>query len=386
MPDAHIALTAMLDDDSLAQFEAMLRRSFDVATIDHGHGSITVSVHDDVPPEELQRTVRQLLRVRRYASGDCLFVYDVPDPRNADPQPALEATGEVFSIGQGLFAFRGDFLRVRTALDGKVRMIAGRCGADELSYPPLWPIPLLQSINYFHDFPHLALLASGVEPEYRARGVFADRFRKDSGTAVIACTAENGLAPAQAALAPTVCDCCYWLLRGRRDVMDQISTIHGQVFRNESSPDGRLDRLTAYTMREIVMVGSEGFVLARRQTLLDEVAGLIVALDLACSIKAADDPFFSNDALQRNAYQNLSRLKYEVEVPLYGDRRTAVASINLHQDYFSRNYDFEDADGAHPFSACVGFGYERLTYALFCRHGAKLATWPRSVCDFLELS
>ena len=386
MPDAHITLTAALDGDSRAHFGEMLRRSFDVATIDHGSNGITVSVRDDVPPAELHHTLKQLLRVRRYASGDCLFVHEAPNQQNADPQPALEAKGEVCSIAQGLFAFRGDFLRVRTALDSRVRMIAGHCGADELSYPPLWPIPLLQSINYFHDFPHLALLASGVEPEYTARAAFANRFRKGSGNAVIACTAENGLAPAHAALAPTVCDCCYWLLRGRRDVVDQISTIYGQVFRNESSPDGRLDRLTAYTMREIVMVGSEGFVLAKRQALLDEVAGLMVDLDLACNIKAADDPFFSNDALQRNAYQNLSRLKYEVEVPLYDDRKTAVASINLHEDYFSRNYDFENADGARPFSACVGFGYERLTYALFCRHGAKLAAWPRSVCTFLELT
>jgi hypothetical protein len=56
MPDAHITLTAALDGDSRAHFGEMLRRSFDVATIDHGSNGITVSVRDDVPPAELHQT------------------------------------------------------------------------------------------------------------------------------------------------------------------------------------------------------------------------------------------------------------------------------------------------------------------------------------------
>jgi len=325
------------------------------------------------------------LQTCRYAVGDTLFRRAVSPSSVSDPQPSLEAKGEVQSIGPGLFAFRGDFLRVRTALDMKIKSLAYRFGADELSYPPLWPVSLLQEINYFHDFPQLVLVPSGVKSDYQARSAFADRFRKGSGNTVIACSAENGFAPAQHALAPTVCDCCYWLLRNRRDVSNELFTIHGQVFRNESSLDGRLDRLTVYTMREIVMVGHENYVLEKRNDLLDEVARLIVDLDLACIVKAADDPFFCNDALQKSAFQNFAQLKYEVEVPLFGDRTTAVASINLHNDFFSKSYDYEDTNSKNCYSACLGFGYERLAYALFCRHGAELGVWPESVIDYLGL-
>ena len=385
MAEARVALSDALGDDALGQVGDVLRRSFGVESIRQEAGDLVVRVRDDVSAAELRRTVKQAMRAQRYASDDCVFSRQVSGPTTTDPQPALEARGDVQRLGPGLFAFRGDFLRVRTGLDTAVRAMAARRGAVELSYPPLWPVSVLRSIDYFHDFPQLALLATGVSPHYEARAVFAERFRKGTDAPVIACTAENGVAPAAHALAPTVCDCCYWLLRERRDIADQVSTIHGQVFRNEASPDDRIDRLTAYTMREIVTIGSEAFVLAEREALMDEMATLMTRLDLGCAIKAADDPFFSNDALQKNAYQNLARLKYEVEVPLFGGRRTAVASINLHNDFFSRNYDYQDAAGARPFSACVGFGYERLTYALFCRHGVSCAEWPAAVRATLEL-
>ena len=385
MAEARVALSGALDDDAFNQLGDMLRRSFDVESIGRDAGELVVRVRDDVPEPDLQRTLRQIMRARRYATGDCVFSRSVPDHRDMDPQPALEARGDVAPIGPGLFAFRGDFLRVRTALDGMVRAMAGRVGAEELAYPPLWPVSVLQSIDYFHDFPQLALLAPGVKPHYEARSTFAEKFRKGGGAATIACTAENGFAPAANALAPTVCDCCYFLLRDKRGVADQVATIHGQVFRNEASPEDRIDRLTAYTMREIVMIGAEAFVMGKREALLDEMADMMTALDLACSIQAADDPFFSNDALQKNAYQNMARLKYEVDVPLYAGRKTAVASVNLHNDFFSRNYDYQDRDGARPFSACVGFGYERLAYALFCRHGADCAGWPAAVRGALGL-
>ncbi len=386
MTQAHVIQRTPLDADVLLHVTTIMRRSFDVEKIHQdGHG-VSVTVLDDIPVAELEYTLKQVLLTCRYAVGDTLFRRTVLASSVSDPQPLLEAKGEVQSIGPGLFAYRGDFLRVRTALDVKIKSLAHQFGADELSYPPLWPVSLLQDINYFHDFPQLVLVPSGIRSDYQARSVFADRFRKSSGNTVIACSAENGFATAQHALAPTVCDCCYWLLRNRRDVSNKLFTIHGQVFRNESSFDNRLDRLTVYTMREIVMVGHENYVLEKRNDLLDEVEKLIVGLDLACNVKAADDPFFCNDALQKSAFQNLAQLKYEVEVPLFGDRTTAVASINLHNDFFSKSYDYEDSNNRRCYSACVGFGYERLAYALFCRHGAELGIWPESVVDYLELS
>ncbi len=384
MTHAGIALSEELSSEDMLHIEVTIRRSFDLHEIRQIDNRLEIIVGDNAPGSNLERTLKRVVRACRYASNDLLFVRSVASHDSVDPQPALEYRGDVQRFGSGLFAFTGDFLRVRTALDRKVIDIAALHDATELSYPSLWPVPVLQSINYFHDFPQLALLACGVEPNFQARDTFATRFSKASQQSTIACAAENGVGPAHNVLAPTVCDCCYWLLQGRRDVSDRVYTMHGQVFRNESSVDHRLDRLTAYTMREIVIVGSPAFVLSRREALIDNTSALITSLDLACEIKAADDPFFCNDALQKNMMQNLDRLKYEVDVPLFAGRHVAVASVNLHNDFFSRNYDFK-CEGSELFSACVGFGYERLTYALFCRHGVDLAQWPTSVLAFLEL-
>ena len=340
---------------------------------------MVVRVQDAVPIERLAESVRQILAFDHFVTDAPIFLRDVPLWEGRDPQPVLEARGDVQRIAPGLFAFSGQFLRVRQALDAVVQDITARRAAREMAYPPLWPVPMLTAIDYFHDFPQLSLLVAGVAPDFQARATFADRNRKTAGRNTISCTAENGIGQAAHALAPTICDCCYWLLRGRRDVADQVLTVHGNVFRNETSEDGRLDRLTAFTMREIVMIGRKDFVLAQRAALVNEIELLLTQLDLKSSIVSADDPFFCNEALYKGAYQGGYRLKYEAHAALYGGRSTAIASINLHKDYFSRSYDFSGPDGAAIYSACVGFGYERMAYALFCRHGAEIANWPQPV-------
>lgn len=385
MAQASVRLKRPLDEAALLGVGTVLRRSFAVTSLQSGAEGLSATVSDDVSDERLREAMAQVLRVSRHAASGEVFAHEPQDWRGEDAQPALEARGDVRRLGPGLFAFRGDFLAVRTALDGLVRAIAVREGAEELAYPPLWPVGVLRDINYFHDFPQLAMLAPGVTPEFSARARFSEAHRKGSGTGAIACTAEDGVAPAANALAPTVCDCCYWLLRGRSDVADAAFTIHGTVFRNESSATGSLERLTAYTMREVVVIGSEGFVLARRESLLEALEALGRELGLRCTVEAADDPFFCNDALQKGVLQGLARLKYELRVVAFEGRAFAAGSLNLHNDFFSRNYGYALAGGGTAFSACMGIGLERLAYALFCRHGVDLERWPAPVRALLGL-
>lgn len=385
LAQASVQLKTPLSGETLTAITDMLRRSFNLGRVTHERDLLRVTVDDETTDDVLDGVLKRVLTVCRYADGHTIFSHQPDAWTGSDPQQALEARGDVRRLGPGLFAFAGAFLEVRTALDRVVQAIAARAGAAELSYPPLWPTAVLQGIDYFHDFPHLALLACGVADDFASREVFSRQMRQGSDATTLTCSGENGVAPAHHALAPTVCDCCYWLLRGRTDVVDQVLTVNGNVFRNESSPHGRLDRLTAYTMREIVTIGSEAFVLSRREALLLEVQDLISQLDLSCNFIAADDPFFCNDALDKNIYQTLENLKYEVKVRLFDDQHTAVASFNLHNDFFSRSYGYTSVDGGVPFSACMGIGYERLTYALFCRYGVDTARWPGAVRAALGL-
>ena len=66
-------------------------------------------------------------------------------------------------------------------------------------------------------------------------------------------------------------------------------------------------------------------------------------------------------------------------------RPTAVASSNCHLDHFGKAFGIHSADGAVAHTACVGFGLERITLALFKRHGFDPAKWPVEVRGILEL-
>lgn len=385
MVQASVPVTRPLDNATLDDVSRILGRSFAVEAVVNGPGAVTATVGDDVSQDHLRQAVARVLRVARHLTEECVFSSEPADWQGTDAQPALEAAGDVRRLGPGLFAFGGAFLQVRAALDALLLGIAARHGASELAYPPLWPVPVLRDINYFHDFPQLAMVAAGVGADFASRSRFGEANRRGSGAAAIACTAEGGLAPAVNALAPTVCDCCYWLLRDRRDVADQVLTIHGHVFRNETSDTGSLDRLSAFTMREIVTIGTEAFVLERRRVLLEDMTQLALSLGLRCTIEAADDPFFCNDALQKSLLQTAAQLKYELRVVLFGDREIAVGSLNLHNDYFSKSYDYTTPDGGRPFSGCFAIGCERLTYALFCRYGLDLEQWPQPVRGVLRL-
>ncbi len=286
-------------------------------------------------------------------------------------------------LGRGTFILSGDFLRVRNAVRARAAAIAAGMGAVEIDNPPLLPPAVLRDVNYLHDFPHLVMLAGGLRAEHGARARFAERHRRGGVPGPLHCDTAEDLAPIEGVLAPTVCDCCYWMLRGRADVSDRVLTVSTPVFRNESSPTGGLDRLTGFTVTDVVLVGSEAFVLGGRARLIEALRGLAVALDLACTLETADDPFFANEAVLKHLVQDAERLKYELRAELFDGRTVAIGSVNLHQDFFSRSYDYRDASGGRPWSACVGFGLERWAYALFCRHGVEVGGWPVGVREAL---
>ena len=61
------------------------------------------------------------------------------------------------------------------------------------------------------------------------------------------------------------------------------------------------------------------------------------------------------------------------------DDPTACCSFNYHQDKFGQAFDIRTADGNVAHTACLGFGLERVTMALFKTHGFDPAAWPAAV-------
>jgi hypothetical protein len=54
-------------------------------------------------------------------------------------------------------------------------------------------------------------------------------------------------------------------------------------------------------------------------------------------------------------------------------------------DYFGKTFDIQTSDGETAHSACIGFGLERVTLALFKHHGLDPDRWPQEVKNTLGL-
>ena len=67
-------------------------------------------------------------------------------------------------------------------------------------------------------------------------------------------------------------------------------------------------------------------------------------------------------------------------VPVISEENpTALCSFNYHQDKFGDAFAIRTPDGATAHTACLGFGLERATMALFQAHGFDPKRWPDAV-------
>ena len=129
---------------------------------------------------------------------------------------------------------------------------------------------------------------------------------------------------------------------------DTLYTTRNKVFRNECSETSSLDRLTSFTVRDIMFVGSESYVgPAARSPCSNWPSPFSTSSTSTPAIAAANDPFFTGDAMIKTVYQNAAELKQELLVTLpFNGRELAIGSVNLHQDFFGRCFDIAQSPTA----------------------------------------
>jgi seryl-tRNA synthetase len=149
------------------------------------------------------------------------------------------------------------------------------------------------------------------------------------------------------------------------------------VFRHE--PSGDPARLQMFHQRELVRIGEADEVLAWRELWMGRARRLFERLDLDATLELAADPFFGRGARFLANSQREQGLKFEALVPIATTNPTAVASFNFHHDHFGTAFGIQLHDGRVANSACVGFGLERISLALFRAHGMQVRRWPANV-------
>jgi seryl-tRNA synthetase len=301
------------------------------------------------------------------------------DVARAELRARLLDDGVLIDLGSpGLYGRAGVFEGVYQAVDAAVVRSQADLDADVLRFPPVEPLAAFERTDYIASFPDLAASVSAFTGDDRThRALLAARERGERW--------ESFLEPADLMLTPAVCHPVYGLVSGTLPARGRMFDIVGDSFRREPSLDPM--RLQAFHMHEFVHIGTPETAKEHRDGRIPVMRTLLESFGLEIDVVPANDPFFGRvgQMLARNQVEQ--SLKFEFVTPVYGQDHpwTAISSANLHEDHFGTSFAIRTADGEVAHSACIAFGLERITIALFAAHGTDPETWPAEVRTALAL-
>ena len=305
--------------------------------------------------------------------------------------PAVETSEQAFLdelLSHGLFIPSGLpglygrgmlFEQVRNRVDALVTCFGAADEPETPRFPPVIPRETLERAGYLKSFPHLSGSVFSFYGNDAGAADLADKARQHEDWS-------HHLSRTEVVMVPAACYPAYpaMALRGPLPLRGVTLDLGGcYVFRNEPSSDPA--RLQMFHQRELVRIGELDDVLAWRDTWMGRAREIFSQLGLRAEIDVASDAFFGRGGKLLANSQREQRLKFEVLVPIARPEPTAVASFNFHQDHFGSSFGIQLHDGRTANSACVGFGLERITLALFRAHGTDIREWPKEVRERLEL-
>lgn len=286
----------------------------------------------------------------------------------------LVAHGHFLKSGEpGIYGRGMVFEQVRTSFDALVTRISAADHAETPRFPPLIPKRTLEKAGYLGSFPQLC-------------GVVYSFEGNDSSAVKLAEQAHSGsdwspyLSPTSVTLVPAACYPSYPAMAMRGPLPEGGVTLDlgpCYVFRNE--PSGDPARLQMFHQREMVRIGAAEETFAWRETWMARARKIYEICGLDASIEPASDPFFGHKGKLLANNQRGQRLKFEALIQIASAQPTAVSSFNLHHEHFGGAFGIRQHDGRVAHSACVGFGLERITLALFRTHGIDVRDWPPEI-------
>jgi seryl-tRNA synthetase len=301
-----------------------------------------------------------------------------PDPPFAEALTAGRFEGLLLHpMGEpGVFARSGLYEAVAEAL-GHLIDAARPAGAEVLRFPPVMSREILETSGYLSSFPNLLGCVCCLSAE-------VGRGSAPAGAPAQPWT--EGLKPSGLVLTPASCYPLYPIIAARGASADplRLFDVGCDCFRAEPSLEA--DRLQSFRMREFVAIGSAQAVQAFRAGWLETGVDLAASLALPQRLEGASDPFFGRSGALMAAIQLEKHLKFELVIPVRSAAHpTACMSFNYHEDHFGRIWTLCGPEAEPLHTACVAFGMDRLTLALFAHHGPDLSEWPAAVRSRLQL-
>jgi seryl-tRNA synthetase len=273
----------------------------------------------------------------------------------------------------GLYGRSGTFEDVLLRFDALISRFGDDQKADVIRFPPGMNRALFEKSGYLKSFPDLA-------------GTVHSFAGNDKDHASLLETLEGGgdwtagQKATDIVLAPAACYPLYPVVarKGKLPAQGRVYDLNSYCFRREPSKDPA--RMQMFRMREYVRIGTPGQVVEFRQMWMERGKKLIETLQLPYTVDVANDPFFGRAGRMMKASQRDQGLKFELLVPIESvEKPTACLSFNYHQDHFGVTWGIRTAQDETAHTACVGFGMERVTLALFKHHGLDTSAWPEDV-------
>lgn len=269
------------------------------------------------------------------------------------------------------------FEEIVRGVEERIHSVARALGAESIHFPPVLDREVIRRTAYMESFPELC----GSIHSYR---------REHSGHADLVACVERGddwaplLQPMELTLCPAACYPLYPACSGVLPETGRHFSLSAWVFRSEPSDDPA--RLQSFRQHENVRIASPDMVREWCKAWHDRALGLLHDLGLPARIEVASDPFFGRGGRLLAANQIADERKLELVLPITSEQTpTALASINAHDDKFTRAFGIELPNGEPAHSACIGFGLERVALGLLTTHGFDPDSWPAQIRERLSL-
>ncbi|MFN8573352.1 MAG: amino acid--[acyl-carrier-protein] ligase [Gemmatimonadaceae bacterium] len=296
-----------------------------------------------------------------------------------DPQTLhdeLVAHGLITPVGVlGAFGRNAVFDDVLERVDALILRCAKDDAVESMTFPPVIDRKIIERTGYMDSFPTLCGVVHAFAGNEREARTLSQQIAADQPWG-------GALQMTDVVLNPAACYPLYPTCAGTLPAGGRQVTMFAWVYRHEPSLEPT--RMRAFRVREFVRLGDPDTVVAWRDLWLERGVSMLKSLQLPAKADVAADPFFGRGGKMLAAGQIEQRLKFEVLIPVISEEHpTACCSFNYHQDKFGSAFDIHTSDGAVAHTACLGFGMERVTMALFKTHGFEPSRWPAGVREVL---
>lgn len=372
--------------DQLEYALAFLAEDVQKCSVDRAAKRLHAELREGADEAAVREKLLQLLeRYQKSAFGHRADVYfeQLATLHKNDAWAELLARRWVTEVGDGHVILRGRAAALMDMIDKSVlRDFAVPFGAELEVYPATILCRTLDRCNHFTSFPEHVDFVAHLTADVDVLAQFAQGCKDDKWAPALH---DGRMASHDYAISPSCCYHCYegmegWDIEGPGRCITAVLGCH----RFEGSNQTTLSRLRAFTMREVVWVGHPKFVLESRARAEELIVAQARRWGLHCQFETANDMFFTDDYAVKASFQRQQEAKKELRalIPQEG-RNISIISSNFHASTFGKVFGIR-VGGRTAASACVGWGLERIVYAVFSQFGFDTGNWPVGLRDDFE--